>query len=173
MMFSFLLTLSQTTNFRLFQVQRVCRRQFQKKVLQVVRKHWEKEKLLITSNFSFSHRVFKGLVLQTRKNQGLFGKGLNDRVDLENIVGKGKNAGYQYILLKTQSFLVLAYPRFKTVNHHFLLFPQWFHLFLPHGCFKLCGKELNKHTEGKEAILSNRRKRVRIKMKMMLKAHSI
>ena len=37
---------------------------------------WEKEKLLITSNFSFSHGVFKRLVLQTRKNQGLFGKGL-------------------------------------------------------------------------------------------------
>ena len=36
----------------------------------------EKEKLLITSNFSFSHSVFKRLVLQTRKNQGLVGKGL-------------------------------------------------------------------------------------------------
>ena len=66
---------------------------------------WEKEKLLITSDFSFSHSVFKRLVLenivrkeenaassifsfshsvfkrlvlQTRKNQGLFGKGLMD-----------------------------------------------------------------------------------------------
>ena len=38
---------------------------------------WEKEKLLITSNFSFSHSVFKRLVLQTLKSQGLFGKGLN------------------------------------------------------------------------------------------------
>ena len=37
----------------------------------------EKEKLLIMSNFSFSHSVFKRLVLQTRKNQGLFGKGLS------------------------------------------------------------------------------------------------
>ena len=37
---------------------------------------WEKEKLLVTSNFSFSPSVFKRLVLQTRKNQGLFGKGL-------------------------------------------------------------------------------------------------
>ena len=33
---------------------------------------WEKEKLLVTSNFSFSHSVLKRLVLQTRKNQGLF-----------------------------------------------------------------------------------------------------
>ena len=37
---------------------------------------WEKEKLLVTSNFSFSHSVFKRLQLQTRKNQGLFGKRL-------------------------------------------------------------------------------------------------
>ena len=34
------------------------------------------EKLLVTSNFSFSHSVFKRYVLQTCKNQGLFGKGL-------------------------------------------------------------------------------------------------
>ena len=32
---------------------------------------WEKEKLLIVSNFSFSHSVFKILVLQTRKKPGL------------------------------------------------------------------------------------------------------
>ena len=31
---------------------------------------------LITCNFSFSRSIFKGLVLQTSKNQGLFGKGL-------------------------------------------------------------------------------------------------
>ena len=30
-----------------------------------------------TRNFSFSRSVFKRLVLQTCKNQGLFGKGLN------------------------------------------------------------------------------------------------
>ena len=35
------------------------------------------EKLLVMSNFSFSHSVFKRLVLHTCKNQGLFGKGLN------------------------------------------------------------------------------------------------
>ena len=40
------------------------------------RKHWVKEKLLLMSNFSFSRSVFNRLVLQTRKNQGLFGKGL-------------------------------------------------------------------------------------------------
>ena len=34
----------------------------------------EKEKLLVTSNFSFSPSVLERLVLQTRKNKGLFGK---------------------------------------------------------------------------------------------------
>ena len=37
----------------------------------------KKEKLLVRSNFSFSHSVFKRLLMQTRKNQGLFGKGLS------------------------------------------------------------------------------------------------
>ena len=37
---------------------------------------WEKEKLLVTSNFSFSHSVFNRLLLQTRKSQGLLGKEL-------------------------------------------------------------------------------------------------
>ena len=37
---------------------------------------WEKKKLLVRSNFSFSHSVFKRPLLQTHKNQGLFGKRL-------------------------------------------------------------------------------------------------
>ena len=36
---------------------------------------WEKEKLLDRSTFLFSHSVFERLVLQTRKDQGLFEKG--------------------------------------------------------------------------------------------------
>ena len=81
---------------------------------------WEKEKLLVTSNFTFFHSVFKRLLLQTRKNQGLFGKGLthyqttnfrlkefaddnfkfdkNDRKlskRVENTVGKGEIARYE------------------------------------------------------------------------------
>ena len=39
---------------------------------------WEKKKLLVTSNFSFSHSHFKRPVLQTCKNQCLFVKGLNE-----------------------------------------------------------------------------------------------
>ena len=48
---------------------------FYMSAVQVFQKHcplwktlWEKEKLLVTSNFSFSHSVFKRPVLQTRKN---------------------------------------------------------------------------------------------------------
>ena len=103
------------------------------------------------SNFSFSHSVFKRLVLQTSKSQGLFEKRLkahiisyfnflpNDKfldfskvkafaddkmneaemmisvsVRVENIVGKGENAGHQ----------------------HFLLFPQCFHKALLLGVVK-------------------------------------
>ena len=89
----------------------------------------EKEKLLDTSNFSFSHSVFKRLVLPTCKKQGLFGKGLNFNSlgkelkfsladnksvvalmmisvyhGIEKIVGKGENAGYQHFLLFPQHF---------------------------------------------------------------------
>ena len=71
------------TSFRLFQTERVCIQQFQiwwkwQTVLEMGKKHCgEKEKLLITSTFPFSHRVFERFVLQTRRNQGLFGKGLS------------------------------------------------------------------------------------------------
>ena len=96
------------------------------------RKLWEKEKLLVTSNFSFSNSVFKRLILQTRKNQGLFGKELtlyqttkfwtspsrktvDNKINvtykmnlvmgrLENSVGKGENAGHQHYLLFPHCF---------------------------------------------------------------------
>ena len=64
------LILSQTTNFRLFQTENFnfdeIGRQFSKR----------EENTADMSNFSFSNSVFKRLVLQTCKNQGLFGKGL-------------------------------------------------------------------------------------------------
>ena len=47
------------------------------KVLRKGRKTlWKKDKLLVTSNLSFSHNVYKRLVMQTHKNQGLFRKGV-------------------------------------------------------------------------------------------------
>ena len=41
---------------------------------------WEKEKLLVRSNFSFSNSVFKRLVLHTRKNKDLFVKRLSSGI---------------------------------------------------------------------------------------------
>ena len=38
---------------------------------------WEKKKLLVTSNFSFSHSVFKRLVSQGRQKVSLCGNGLS------------------------------------------------------------------------------------------------
>ena len=77
------LTISQTTNFRHFQFERVCRRQFQaywkwQNVLQTGKKHCGKRRnCSLRASSPFFRSVFKRLVLQTHKNQGLFGKGLN------------------------------------------------------------------------------------------------
>ena len=38
---------------------------------------WKKEKLLVMSNFSFSHYVFKSCQLLMRQNECLWSKGLN------------------------------------------------------------------------------------------------
>ena len=70
----------QMTNFRLFQTERVCR---QFKLTKMAESYpnglktlWEKEKLLVTSNFSCSHSVFKRLVSQRRQKVSLCGNGL-------------------------------------------------------------------------------------------------
>ena len=102
---------------------------------------WEKEKLLVSSNFSFSQGVFKRFVLQRRKIQGLFWKGLtltkildwsklkalaDDKINVaemitsvservENIVGKGENAGYQHFLFFLQCFQNLSFPEVSKV----------------------------------------------------------
>ena len=44
---------------------------------------WEKEKLLVTSNFSFSHSVFKRLVSQGRQKASLCGNGLNTKKNIK------------------------------------------------------------------------------------------
>ena len=51
---------------------------------------WEKEKFLVSNNFSFFQRVFKRPVLRTRKNQSLYGKELAINVSIctsENYTG--------------------------------------------------------------------------------------
>ena len=75
-----ILTLSQTTNFRLFESQRLQMTisnliKMAENFSNELRTLWEKEKLLVMNNFSFFHGVFERLVLQTGKNRGLFRKG--------------------------------------------------------------------------------------------------
>ena len=76
------LTHYQTTNFRLFQTGRVCRRQFQiwrkwQKVIQMGRKHCGKRRNCSSRAISpFPHSVFKRLVSQGRQKVSLCGNGL-------------------------------------------------------------------------------------------------
>ena len=78
-----LLTHYQTTNFRLFQTERVCRRQFQiwrkwKKVIQTGRKHCGKRRNCSWRAISpFPTVFFKRLVSQGRQSVLLCGNGLN------------------------------------------------------------------------------------------------
>ena len=76
------LTLFQTKNFRLFQIQRACRQQFQirlkwQKFLQTGRKHCGRRRNCSLGANSPFLTVFKRPLLQTCENLGLFGKGLN------------------------------------------------------------------------------------------------
>ena len=95
--------LSQTTNFRLFQTERICRQQFwtewkRQKVLQMDRKHCGKRRNCSLRAISpFPAVFFKTLVLQTRKNQGLFGKRLISRnwTFLLNVSIGGESIGCQ------------------------------------------------------------------------------
>ena len=48
--------------------------------LNELRRLWEKEKLLLTSNFSFSHNVFKSCLILMRHNEYLWSKRLRLRV---------------------------------------------------------------------------------------------
>ena len=60
----------------------------------------EKEKMLVTSIFSFSNTVFPTLFFPTYDNKMVVF--VFDRE--ENVVGKGENAGYQHFLLFQHCF---------------------------------------------------------------------
>ena len=44
---------------------------------------WEKEKLLVTSNFFFSHNVFKSCLLMIRQNECLWSKGFTKAQNID------------------------------------------------------------------------------------------
>ena len=75
-------------------------------------------KLLVTSNFSFSHSVFKRLVLQTRKIQGLFGKVLNMFVTC----GRAKHDFCSYSIFYSIRFLWL------NLFAYYLCMPKQIHI---------------------------------------------
>ena len=105
------------------------------------------------SNFSISHSVFKRLVLQTSKNQGLFGKGLRETIQNTfisklcpffnlDILSSIKHAtakrwhSHAVLLFNSESRLLMTLYKkpFENIvgklenagNQHFLLFPQCF-----------------------------------------------
>ena len=47
---------------------------------------WEKEKLLVTSNFSFSYIVFKSCMLLMRQIEYIWSKGLTERMIVDLIM---------------------------------------------------------------------------------------
>ena len=132
--FSFLqiLTLSQATNFRLFQAERVSKWQFQiwwkrQKLLQRVENIVGKGDIAHCEQFLLSHNVFKRLLLQTCENQGLFGKGLkatgfspynhpqnNDHLWKGNEVCH--NADHQHITSPKQSLLKTLCEKVKMLD---------------------------------------------------------
>ena len=67
------------------------------------------------SNFSFSNNVFKKLVLQTRKSQGLFGKGLSSLTWQKTLCEKYWLLVYLPFLHRYQNLTLSL--KFKTVWH--------------------------------------------------------
>ena len=95
-----------------------------------------KVKLLVSSNFSFSHSVFKRLVLQTRKNKGLFVKGLMvynelDTMSIKPFVKKGLNTFVKKIdSCQTAQFAQVAMGRNFSRFLNFFHVNGWFHLMI-------------------------------------------
>ena len=69
----------------------------------------------------FSHSIFKRLVLQTCKNQGLFGKGLNnpEKKVFQKIVGKGENSCNQAIFFFLTVFFLHIQGLILSFGKHF------------------------------------------------------
>ena len=139
------LTHYQTTNFRPFQTERVCRRQFQilqkwQKVIQMGRKHCGKRRNCLSRAISPFPTVFsKGLVSQGLQKVSLCGNALRVKFQphneflitpkpppppynkaFENIVRKGENACNQHFLL---------FPRFQPFPKQISIFQA--HLICP------------------------------------------
>ena len=70
---------------------------------------WEKEKLLVTGNFSFSRSVFKRLLLPTRKNQDLLGKGLSPVIKVLVFTGLNNRGSFPHRFESFRSGFYFSY----------------------------------------------------------------
>ena len=126
------LTHYQTTNFRLFQTERVCRRQFQiwrkwQKVIQTGRNHTGKRRnCSLWANFSFSHSVFKTLVSQGGQKVSLCQSGLTHYHTIPTfndpkVEGFGKHCGKRRKCWEPafSPFSHSVFYPIKERNHHF------------------------------------------------------
>ena len=75
----------------------------------------------ITSNFSFSHSVFKRIVLQSRKNQGLFGKGLKRNAFL-TFAGNGARSRYTHLFLFFPQHFIYQRNKRSTIDENISTF---------------------------------------------------
>ena len=78
----------------------------------------KKEKLLVTSNFSFSHNIFHSFKPLVPQNVLLYGNGSKTlgKKAFKNIVGKGENAGFSAI-----SPIPTIFSTFPNTNFNFSL----------------------------------------------------
>ena len=90
------------------------------------RKLGENEKLLITSNFSFSQSVFKGLVLQTPKKQGLILERVIKKINLKYLEHQWShfliiycaNGVYKSVLFPFERFVVCLIVNLNASNKY-------------------------------------------------------
>ena len=127
------LTHYQTTNFRLFQTEWVCRRQFQiwgkwQKVIQTGRKHWGKRRnCLLRAIFTFSTVLSKGLFPRGIKRCHWVGKG---KILLETKFNPFPNKPW-FLLVCSTSLLKTLWEKEKllvTSNFsfsHSVFYPFW------------------------------------------------
>ena len=75
---------------------------------------WEKEKLLITSNFSFSHSVFKRLVPQGYQKVSLCGNGLKNPEELLKFLS-GAHVTLQFLKIFVDVLLITVFLYLNTL----------------------------------------------------------
>ena len=94
----------------------------------------KKEKLLVTSTFSFSQCVFKRLILQAHKNKGLLGKGLKKIISTYQIEHIQDHAKFTGVLIYTVHKEILQ----RWVGHSGIgQMLKWNHRNLCYVCNKL------------------------------------